>query len=89
MDNLSKGFEGLRAKGKAFKGCVGALDGILIPMQSPGQSVPNPGSYYSSRKGYFAILVNLHPQTLKPKTCIRNPQPLALNPHLSTLNTKF
>ena len=61
MDDLSSGFEGLCAKGSAFKGCVGALDGILIPMQSRGKSVPNLGSYYSSRKGYFAILVNLHP----------------------------
>ena len=81
MDKLSEGFEGLRTRSGAFKGAVGALDGILIPMQSPGKLVPNPGSYYSSRKGYFAILVN--PQ-LSPLTS----QPQNLNKRTLSLKTK-
>ena len=44
-----------RKRGSPFDGCVGALDGIAIPLEKP-RHVPNPASFYN-RKGYYALLV--------------------------------
>ena len=48
-------FKTSRKRGSPFDGCVGALDGIAIPIEKP-RDVPNPASFYN-RKGYYALPV--------------------------------
>jgi hypothetical protein len=46
------------ASGDAFKGCIGALDGLAIKIKCPTlcQLIPDPGNYFC-RKGFYALNV--------------------------------
>jgi len=55
LSELEAGFAAF--SGGVFKGCVGAVDGIVIKIVKPKLAdCPNPRAYYC-RKGFFAITV--------------------------------
>ena len=44
-------------RSQAVRGCVGAIDGCIIPQKNPGRAVPNPTRYHCARKDKFGILL--------------------------------
>ena len=55
LEQLALEFKTSRKRGSPFDGCVGALDGIAIPLEKP-RDVTNLASFYN-RKGFYAIPV--------------------------------
>lgn len=58
LDELSEGFARLD-RTQCFDGCVGALDGLIIPIRKPSLAdCANPANY-RNRKGMFAIIAQV------------------------------
>lgn len=53
--HIAMGFEMSSRQRNPLPFCVGAIDGILIPIEKPAES-ERPAAYFT-RKGYFALLV--------------------------------
>lgn len=60
LEELSQGFARLD-RTECFDGCVGALDGLIIPIRKPCLAdCANPANY-RNRKGMFAIIAQVFP----------------------------
>lgn len=58
LDKIAEGFAEIDRTG-CFTGCVGALDGLIVPIQKPSlHDCANPANY-RNRKGMFAVIAQV------------------------------